>query len=204
MAANPLIAFRASPEIKAGLHSLALQRNLGDSAFLQRLVELALVQNAGITDAQLIAPVKPVARGARLYVRLRTEDHVLLRERVVGRGMAAATYASMVLRAHLRTLTPLPERELLELRRAVGGLGMIGRNLNQIARVANQTSKLTGPTPENLRAVLRALEGLRDHVKGLMLANVKSWESGGAPAIGMRPVPLKSRMPVARRAALPK
>lgn len=180
MAANPLIAFRASPEIKAGLHSLAQQRNLSDSAFLQRLVELALVQNVGITDAQLVAPVEPVARGARLYVRLRPEDHVLLRERAVGRGMAAATYASTVLRAHLRTLTPLPERELLELRRAVGELGMMGRNLNQIARVANQTGNLTGPTPGDLRALLRALEGLRDHVKGLLLANVKSWESGSA------------------------
>jgi hypothetical protein len=88
MAANPLIAFRASPGIKAGLHSLAQQRNLSDSAFLQRLVELALVQNAGITDAQLVASVEPVARGARLYVRLRPEDHVLLRERAVGRGIA--------------------------------------------------------------------------------------------------------------------
>jgi len=86
----------------------------------------------------------------------------------------------MVLRAQLRALTPLPERELLELKRAVGELGMIGRNLNQIARVANQTGNLTGPTPGDLRAVLRALEGLRDHVKRLMLANVKSWESGGA------------------------
>jgi predicted ATPase with chaperone activity len=179
MAANPLIAFRASPEIKAGLHSLAQQRNLSDSAFLQRLVEL-VVQNAGITDAQLVTPVEPVARGARLYVRLRPEDHVLLRERAAARGMAAATYASMVLRAHLRALTPLPDREFNELKRAVGELGMIGRNLNQIARVANQTGNLAGPAPADLRAVLKALEGLRDHVKGLMLANVKSWESGNA------------------------
>jgi hypothetical protein len=43
----------------------------------------------------------------------RCAEEVLLRERAVGRGMAAVTYASMVLRAHLRPLTPLPERELL-------------------------------------------------------------------------------------------
>jgi hypothetical protein len=111
MAANPLIAFRTSPEIKAGIHSLAQQRNLSDSAFLQRLVEL-VVQNAGITDAQLVTPVEPVARGARLYVRLRPEDHVLLRERAAARGMAAATYASRASRGTmpvtdelLRTLT---------------------------------------------------------------------------------------------------
>jgi predicted ATPase with chaperone activity len=183
MAANPLIAFRASPGLKAALHSLAQQRNLSDSAFLQRLVEL-VVQNAGITDARLVTPVEPVARGARLYVRLRPEDHVLLRERAAARGMAAATYASMVLRAHLRALTPLPDREFDELKRAVGELGMIGRNLNQIARVANQTGNVTSPTPADLRAVLRALEGLRDHVKGLLLANVKSWETGNAETTG--------------------
>jgi predicted ATPase with chaperone activity len=179
MAANPLIAFRASPAIKAGLHSLAQQRNLSDSAFLQRLVEL-VVQNAGIGTGQIVAPVEPVARGARLYVRLRSEDHVLLRERAAARGMAAATYASTVLRAHLRAVAPLPDREFAELKRAVGELGMIGRNLNQIARVANQTGNLAGPTTADLRAVLRALEGLRDHVKSLMLANTKSWESGSA------------------------
>jgi len=88
----------------------------------------------------------------------------------------------MLLRAHLRAVTPLPDRELAELRLAVGELGMIGRNLNQIARVANQTGQVTGPTPTDLRALLRALEGLRDHVKGLMLANAKSWESGHAEA----------------------
>jgi len=180
MAANPLIAFRASPETKAGLHAVAQQRNLSDSALLQKLVELALLQTAGLTESQAVEPIEPVQRGARLYVRLRSDDHVLLRERATGRGMAAATYASMVLRAHLRSVTPLPERELVELRRAVGALGMVGRNLNQIARVANQTGKLSGPSAADLRALLRALEGLRDHVKALMLANTMSWESGRA------------------------
>jgi hypothetical protein len=50
MAANPLIAFRASPEIKAGLHSLAEQRNPSDSAFLQRLVELVVHDLNGLLD----------------------------------------------------------------------------------------------------------------------------------------------------------
>jgi Bacterial mobilisation protein (MobC) len=182
MAANPLIAFRASPETKAALHALARQRNLSDSALLQKLVEMALLQHAGVTDAELAEPVPQPARGARFSIRLRPDDYVLLRERATGRGIAAATYVSILLRAHLRAVTPLPDRELAELRRAVGELGMIGRNLNQIARVANQTGKLSGPSPADLRALLRALEGLRDHVKALMLTNTASWESGHAQA----------------------
>jgi hypothetical protein len=158
MAANPLIAFRASPQIEAALRSLAQQHNLSDSAFLQRLVEL-VVQNSGCTSAEPVAPVEPVARGARLYVRLRSEDHVLLRERAASRGMASATYGSMVLRARLRGVAPLPHREFSELKRAVGEFGMIGRNLDQIARVAIQTGNLAGPAPAYLRAVFRALKG---------------------------------------------
>jgi hypothetical protein len=51
MAANPLIAFRASPKTKAGLHTLAQRCNLSDSALLQKLVELALLQTAGLTES---------------------------------------------------------------------------------------------------------------------------------------------------------
>jgi len=180
MAANPLIAFRATPKVKAGLHALARQRNLSDSAFLQKLVDLALIQHAGMTEAQLTEPVAQVGRDARLYVRLRPEDHVLLRERATGRGLAAATYASMVLRTHLRAVTPLPDRELTELKRLIGAVGIMGRNLNQIARVANQTGKIGGPSVSDLHAIMRALEGLRDHVKALVQANIASWESGHA------------------------
>ena len=125
-------------------------------------------------------PIKPVSRGARLYVRLRPEDHVLLRERANGRAMPAATYASFLLRAHLRSVAPIPDRELADLRRSVAELGAIGRNLNQIATVANRTGRVNGPTGQDLRALLRACEALRDHVKGLIRANDASWESGYA------------------------
>ena len=136
------------------------------------------MQTPRATEESAIAPVEPVPRGARLYVRLRCDDHVLLRERAKSRTMAAATYASMVLRAHLRAVTPLPDREYEELRRAVGAVSALGRNLNQIARVANETGRVSGLAVADLRVMLRALEGLRAHVKALMLANTASWEAG--------------------------
>ena len=105
---------------------------------LKRLVETALLPAVGVSAETVAEPVEQVARGARLYVRLRSEDHLLLRERAIGRGMAAATYASFLLRAHLREVTPMLDRELAELKRSVAALGAIGRNLNQIARAANR------------------------------------------------------------------
>jgi hypothetical protein len=164
------------------LRAIAQEHQLTESALLKKLVETALLQTVGTSGLGVSGPIKPVSRGARLYVRLRPEDHVLLRERASGRAMAAATYASFLLRAHLRAVAPIPDRELAELKRSVAELGAIGRNLNQIARVAHQTGRVTGPTGQDLRALLRACEALRDHMKGLIRANGASWESGYAEA----------------------
>jgi hypothetical protein len=167
-------------ETKQRFAALARQLGLSESALLRRSVNLILSSTA-VVEPAVEGPAK-VPRDLRLSVRLRPDDHVVLRERAISRGIPPATYVSMVLRAHLRAVTPLPDREFTELKRAIGELGMIGRNLNQIARVANQGSKVVGPSAADLRAVLRALEGLRDHVKALLLANTASWESGRAEA----------------------
>ena len=97
-------------------------------------------------------------------------------------GLASATYVSMLVRTHLRRVSPLPDRELTELRNAVGALGAVGRNLNQIARVAHQTGRVEGLTTADLRAMLTAFEALRAHFKGLIEANIASWETDDAKA----------------------
>jgi hypothetical protein len=37
---------------------------------------------------------------------------------------------------------------------------------------------VTGPGREDLRALLRVCEGLRDHVKNLLRVNLASWKQG--------------------------
>jgi hypothetical protein len=91
--------------------------------------------------------------------------------------MAAATYASIVLRTHLRGVARIPDREFVELKRSVAELGAIARNLNQIARVANGAGRMTGPSVQDLQALLRACVALRDHVKELLQANTASWDT---------------------------
>ena len=101
-----------SPETKARLRTLAEQRQLSESALLKRLLELTL---EGAAEPKLANPdgARRVARAARLYLRLRPDDQLLLAERAAARGMAAATYVSVLVRAHLRCLTPLPKDELV-------------------------------------------------------------------------------------------
>jgi hypothetical protein len=179
VSADQFIAARVSPETKARLRELADRQHLSESGLLRRLVEL-LLPTAGVAPIMTASPGTEAPRTARLMIRLRADDQILLRERAAARGMAPATYVSVLTRAHLRSLAPLPKEELLGLKRAVAELGSIGRNLNQIARAANQGQLVTSPGRDDLNAMLRICEALRDHVKGLLVANLKSWEHGSA------------------------
>ena len=96
--------------------------------------------------------------------------------------MAKATYVAVLVRAHLRSLPPLPKDELLALKRTVAELGAVGRNLNQIARASNGADTHAGLPKEDLRAMLRICAGLRDHVKNVVQVNVQSWKVGYAQA----------------------
>jgi hypothetical protein len=186
--ASQFLKTRVSPDIKHRVQQTANQQLITESIWLKRLVIQALSDSAESNSVELgsASSAEPSgARHARLYVRLRDEDRLLLRERATARGMAPATYVSVLVRSHLRTLAPLPKEELSALKRSVAELGAIGRNLNQIARAANQSGKLSGPDREGLRAMLRVAEGLRDHVKALLKANQRSWHQGHA-GDGMR------------------
>lgn len=179
MPTSHLIAARVSPETKARFRSLAEQQQMTESALLKRLVDLA-VRGAGETDADVLKSPEHRIRGARLSVRLHPDDQLLLRERAAARQMAAATYVSVLIRAHLRALSPLPKAELMALKRSVAELGAIGRNLNQLARLAHQRTGSAGPGREDLRMMLQVCEAMRNHTKGLIKANARSWEAGHA------------------------
>jgi hypothetical protein len=110
--------------------------------------------------------------------RLRPDDQILWRERAAARGMPPATYVSALTRAHRRLLAPLPQEELLALKRTWAELGSIGRNLNHIARAANQGQLVLGPGRDDLAAMLRVCHALRDNLKRVLLVNLRSWEQG--------------------------
>lgn len=170
-------------ETKERFAAVARHQGMSDSALLKRLVD-HMLQTAGGAESVAVEATGRAARDSRLTVRLHPSDQSLLRARAAARGMPAATYVSVLTRAHLRALVPIPKEELLALKRTVAELGIIGRNLNQIAHAANRGGHVTGPNREELRAILRVCEGLRDHVRNLLAANLKSWEQGYAERAG--------------------
>jgi predicted DNA-binding protein len=179
MAAPPFVAARVTPEMKTLLRVLAGREQITESALVRELLETMLRRSAAEGFPKLGSQEK-LSRDARLTVRLAPEDRVLLSGRATARGMPSATYVSVLVRSHLRNLAPLPKEELSALKRSVAELGAIGRNLNQIARAANQGGKPSGPGREDLRSMLKVAEALRDHVKALLRANQNSWEQGYA------------------------
>jgi predicted DNA binding CopG/RHH family protein len=126
MAAEAFIQCRVTVETKEKVRTLAARQQLSESALLQRLIDLML-QTAGVGAQEPIDDDVKSPRDARVTIRLRGEDQALLHARAAARGMPSATYVSVLTRAHLRKLTPLPKEELLALKRTVSELGRIGR-----------------------------------------------------------------------------
>ena len=61
-----------------------------------------------------------------------------------------------------------------------GDLGAIGRNLNTMARLLQQDARQAVPGRQEVLAMLRIGEALRDHVRALIKANLISWDIGHA------------------------
>ena len=164
-------------DTKARFAALAHIQGITESAFLKRLVDASLVPTTP-SKPQSPAVVEPVRATGRLSIRLRSDDLLLLRERAKAREMPTSTYVSLLVRSHLRAQTPLPTPELAALKRSVAEIGAIGRNLNQIAQALNSGAQVTGMTRADTQSLMRALYGLRDHIKSLINGNLTSWRTG--------------------------
>jgi hypothetical protein len=122
-----------SRDSKERFSRVAEAQGLSESALLRRLVESSLIATTTF-DMGTASRAEPVASTGRISVRLRHDDLIFLRERARARDLPTSTYVSYLVRAHLRTQTPLPTAELGALKRSVAEVGAIGRNINQIAR----------------------------------------------------------------------
>lgn len=171
--AAAFINCRVSSETKALVRTLADHQGTTESGLVKELLE-GMLRNAALTHAS--APMRErVNRDARVYVRLKPEDFRLLTERAAARHMPSATYVSLLLRSHLHGLAPLPKVEYVALKQSVAELTAIGRNLNQIARIMNQSGRAQIPGRAEVAAMLKVAVGLRDHFKALLCANARSW-----------------------------
>jgi hypothetical protein len=179
MGVDAIVRCRVSSETKALLQSIAAREEVTESALVRQLLE-TLVRTSASESAACSKSDDRELRAERLSIRLSPDDRLLLRDRATTRGMPSATYVAVLVRSHLRKLTPLPSEELAALKRCIAELGAIGRNLNQIARTLSASGRSDGPGRHDLELMLKIAVGLRDHVRALLKANETSWERGYA------------------------
>jgi len=187
MNCTEVVKARVSSEMKCQVKALAERELLTEAAWLKRLIMRELrAKEAGSADpVDGIHSPRESARGLRgdakrVYVRLCSEDWLLLEARAVARGLRPATYLAVLARSHLRSLAPLPKAEYLALMRSIAELGAIGRNINQIAHAANGGRPIPDSVAAEFRAMLKICEGLRANTKELLQTNLRSWASGRA------------------------
>jgi predicted DNA binding CopG/RHH family protein len=172
---HPLIATRSSPERKARFEALAAGFGKSVSALLDQLIDTVLEENPVAAAAEEESGATP-----RISLRLRAGDRELLNAKAAGRGMKPASYAVMLLHAHVRGRAPVPITELNRLKVAVGELSAIGRNLNQLAKAANAGQVASKAVEQALPVVQRQVAEVREYVAGLVRVNLESWEAGDA------------------------
>jgi hypothetical protein len=177
MAVDALVRCRVSSETKCLLQSIAAREHVTESALVRQLLE-TLVRASATESPEIGKSDDTEVRADRISIRLAPDDRLLLCERATARGMPSATYVAVLVRSHLRKLTPLPTEELAALRRSIAELGAIGRNLNQIARTLSGGGRCDGPGREHAALMLKIAVGFRDHVRALVKANETSWERG--------------------------
>jgi hypothetical protein len=159
-------------DLKQRFAALAAARGISDSALLKQLVEFAVI--GADPSIAITEPPATGIRGARITIRLVPADRLLLRERAAARGMRTASYVSTLTRAHLRSLSPLPDREIDVLQAIAVQLAAMGRNIRSIAL----TAPSAGLTADHTRTTLKLCEAVRDYIKRLLSVNIRSWESG--------------------------
>lgn len=179
-----LVNVRIPVDTQRAVQSAAERAYLTRTAWLRRAIDQSLrAQRALDPEVGQVAFTDGRSKGSlsrpktRMHVQLQRIDAMRLQERAALRGMPVATYASVLLRAHLGGLNPLPKEELEALKGTVAELSAIGRNLNQLARAAH-TGHAASPSRDDLEALLSECAALRFHVKGLLKANLRSWMIG--------------------------
>lgn len=173
------IGTRVPADTKRRVQEAARQRFLTDSIWLRQVIESNL-QGTSPTSTAVVAPEREIG-GKKVTFRLLPGDALLLRERAGARGTAPATYVSILVRSHLRQLTPLPKDELRAFREQVRELRIIGRNINQIARLLNRGDVEDVSLRDDLRSFLKVATAMREATRTLLKANSESWEKGHAP-----------------------
>jgi hypothetical protein len=170
---NPLIATHTSPQTKSRFSRLAADRGMTESRLLGLLIDTVLDHNppAEATDFTEDESCE------RISLRLRPGDRALLDARAMTRGMRTASYAVMLIRAHVRQQAPMPAAEVEALKVAVSHLTALRRELQVSAHSIGSEGLGDIDLMRSLRETAAQVDDVRQCIAELVRTNLKSWET---------------------------
>ncbi len=174
MNADEVLRCRVPAGVRNRFDALARERGETSSSLLRSLIDNALSASSGATTFGGAEAQTASARSERLTVRLRPGDGQRLRARAAARRTKSATYLAILVRAHLSADPPLPETELIELKRVLSEIAALARALR------SHGGGDVDPGGIDRREVWDALdrvEQTRRATAELVKASIASWES---------------------------
>ena len=174
MNADHFLRFRVPGRVRDRFEVLARNRGETPSSLLRQLINEALADTGDPARLGAAEVDGAATRSDRLTVRLRPGDAQRLRVRAGARGTKPSTYLALLVRAHLRANSPLPQPELIEVKRALAEVAAVSRALRLGVPAS---AAMHGSDATSLDEVLRRIEQARGAIASLVQANIASWEN---------------------------
>jgi hypothetical protein len=170
----PTITARPTPEEKRLFASVAVQRQMSESA-------LALIAIRACLDSQSPdLPPNPSSSGPaldRITIRLRPGDRLAIRHRAAERRMKDSGYIAALVRGHVAANPALTTHELAAFKAGVSVLAGLGRLLARTAREAAKTGVLTRDLQQELKGSRGLVSEVERRMHEFAQAALISWES---------------------------
>lgn len=175
MIKKPQIKTQISSEIKTKFQNLAKTKGLTEAEFLRKLV----IDAIGEMEEKIGQEPKELnSELDRLTIRLPKFLMGVVKEKAKAKGMVKSRWIKSLVQANLTNHTVMTDNEVLVLRESNRELAAIGSNINQIAKVINQSFyKAESLKIEKLNEVMNVINNNRKALKELIRVSKDYWKS---------------------------
>ena len=180
------IRFRIQTDLKAALFALAEKRRLDVSKLIIGEITRLIREDEEGAPTPPSAPINTPSETqhtltGQLCFRPLPGDELYLKQYAEGRQLAPGIVLKLVLRGWINQHAPMPRDELQALGVTSNQLAAIGRQLNQLSKLAHSGR---WPDSQQLIALMeetaQRTQQVSEEIDAVVRANLKSWENEDA------------------------
>jgi hypothetical protein len=171
----PVLKTLVDLETKKRFRSIAKAQGLSESELLRAVALVVTGQDN--SDEPLVEPSAEKSDINRMMIRLASFLMDAVDARAKTKGMAPSRWVAALVQSHLTGQPVMTDDELTALKASNRELAAIGRNINQIAKVLNETFHETERVKlDKLAELNQTIEKNRAAIRTLVRASQNSWE----------------------------